>query len=88
MLSSVRRAVSARDVGVEPRLREQRLAGAQREVLVRGLGGDDDAGVVPRRAGAFEPRLGGVAGGAVAAEDVDLPARLQADARAGARSAG
>ena len=66
--------------GVEPRLREQRLAGAQREVQVRRLGGDDDARVVPRRAGALEPRLGGVARGAVAAEHVDLPARLQADA--------
>ena len=35
--------------GVEARLREPRFAGAQGDVLVRGLGRDDDARVVPSR---------------------------------------
>ena len=39
-----------------------------------------DAGVVPGRLGTGETRFGGVAAGAVAAEDVELPARLQAGA--------
>ena len=83
VLSSVRRAVSARDVGVEPRLRELRLAGAQLDVAGRDFGGDRRRA---RRASRPRRRRGALAAasrrGAVAAEQVELPARLQAVARA------
>jgi hypothetical protein len=68
--------------GVELRLREPRLARAQRDVGVRGVGGDDDAGVVPERVGAVESLGRGVARRTVAAEDVELPACPQLGARA------
>ena len=70
---------------VEASLRQQRFAGAQAEVLVRGLGRHGHPRVVPRRGGAFGASVGGRARGPRAAEQVELPARLRADrfARAG-----